>query len=161
MGGKPVWIVGPACSIATKDEYEPGDKVNKRFPSNIDDLSAWLDVHPPGSALPTIGFNVTEEFKAEWLADGFEDQVKKSNQGILYWKAGVMGFRPAIGWREVLQLPPAGKGSKGRSMKFKRKWKMQSWKRRISRDRLLRPWMNSSLEHRFGQRKSIRSLQRK
>ncbi|WRX15741.1 UDP-glucuronosyl/UDP-glucosyltransferase - like 10 [Theobroma cacao] len=147
-GGKPVWMVGPACSIAKEDESTQQGTLTKRLSSNFNDLSSWLDAHPPGSVLyvsfgshntilasqmkelamgleasgvafiwvirPPLGFNVTEEPKAdEWLPDGFEERIKKSNQGILVrqWapQAEILShkstgaFLSHCGWNSVLE----------------------------------------------------------
>lgn len=134
--GKSVWMIGPACS-----------NVNKDHDLHSNDISSWLDVHPPGSVLyasfgsqnallpsqmrelalgleasgkpfiwvirPPIGFCATKEPKGEWFPDGFEERVRKKNQGILIFKwapqmeilshKSTGAFLSHCGWNSVLE----------------------------------------------------------
>jgi hypothetical protein len=145
MGGKPVWMIGPACSFMNKDGYNQ-EKGEKHF-SKTDSYCEWLDLHPPASVLyvsfgsqntilpsqmmdlalgleasnkafiwvirPPIGFSPAEEFRAEWLPDGFEGRIRETNQGLLVHKwapqqeilshKSTGAFLSHCGWNSVLE----------------------------------------------------------
>uniref|UniRef100_A0A5B7BLS7 Glycosyltransferase n=1 Tax=Davidia involucrata TaxID=16924 RepID=A0A5B7BLS7_DAVIN len=64
-------------------------------------------------AKPPTGFSVTEEFRAEWLPDGFEERIREKNQGMLIHKwapqqeilshKSTGAFLSHCGWNSVLE----------------------------------------------------------
>ncbi|GAV86596.1 UDPGT domain-containing protein [Cephalotus follicularis] len=146
-GGKPVWSIGPACnSILKKDDskevsadihcfcsswldiHPPASVLyvcfgsqNTILPSQLMELAKGLEAS--GKAFiwvirPPIGFGVTEEFRAQWLPDGFEERVRRTNQGLLMhnWAPQLQilshkstgAFLGHCGWNSVLESLIAG-----------------------------------------------------
>ncbi|XP_023888730.1 UDP-glycosyltransferase 92A1 [Quercus suber] len=50
MGGKPVWMIGPACSSMKNDAYNQEERSEKRS-SKTDSCCERLDLNPPASVL--------------------------------------------------------------------------------------------------------------
>ncbi|XP_075675232.1 UDP-glycosyltransferase 92A1-like [Castanea sativa] len=146
MGGKPVWMIGPACSSMKNDTHNQEER-SEKLSSKTDSCCEWLDLHPPTSVLyvsfgshntilpsqmmelalsleasnkafmwvirPPFGFSSTEDFRAEWLPDGFEERIREKNQGLLVHKwapqqeilshKSIGAFLSHCGWNSVLE----------------------------------------------------------
>nr|POE82639.1 udp-glycosyltransferase 92a1 [Quercus suber] len=50
MGGKPVWMIGPACSSMKNDAYNQEER-SEKLSSKTESCCEWLDLHPPASIL--------------------------------------------------------------------------------------------------------------
>ena len=50
MGGKPVWMIGPACSSMKNDAYNQEEK-SEKLSSKSKNCCEWLDLHQPASIL--------------------------------------------------------------------------------------------------------------
>ncbi|XP_030942229.1 UDP-glycosyltransferase 92A1-like [Quercus lobata] len=116
MGGKPVWMIGPACSSMKNDAYYQEER-SEKLSSKTESCCEWLDLHPPASILyvsfgsygtilpsqmmelalgleasnkafiwvirPPFGFNPTEDFRVEWLPDGFKERMREKKSRSL------------------------------------------------------------------------------
>ena len=146
MGGKPVWMIGPACSSVKNDAYNQEER-SEKLSSKTESCCEWLDLHPPASILyvsfgsygtilpsqmmelalgleasnkafiwvikPPFGFNPTEDFKVEWLPDGFKERIREKNQGLLVHKwapqqqilshKSIGAFLSHCGWNSILE----------------------------------------------------------
>ena len=146
MGGKPIWMIGPACSSMKNDAYNQEER-SEKLSSKTDGCCEWLDLHPPASVLyvsfgshntilpsqmmelalsleasnkafiwvirPPFGFSSTEDFRAEWLPDGFEERIREKNQGLLVHKLAphqeilshksIGALLSHCGWNSVLE----------------------------------------------------------
>ncbi|KAK9987659.1 hypothetical protein SO802_027898 [Lithocarpus litseifolius] len=55
MGGKPVWMIGPACSSMKNDAYNQEER-SEKLSSKTESCCEWLDLHPPASILSIGAF---------------------------------------------------------------------------------------------------------
>ncbi|XP_068659414.1 UDP-glycosyltransferase 92A1-like [Aristolochia californica] len=136
--GRPVWAVGPIISTSNQDRpegvrrHECLEWLNLHPPSSVlyiafgstatisasqmVDLAHGLEA----SGKPFIwvvkspvGYQGNEEFREEWLPEGFEDRIKKTKQGILVRNWGpqvailahksTSAFLSHCGWNSVLE----------------------------------------------------------
>ncbi|CAK9167251.1 unnamed protein product [Ilex paraguariensis] len=137
-GGKPVWTIGPVSSLMIKNErlssnansysewlntHPPASVLYVCFgsqssisPSQMKELAMGLEASSNAFiwvARPPVGFILTEEFRTEWLPDGFEERMKKLKRGLLVhqWApqqeilshVSTGAFLSHCGWNSVLE----------------------------------------------------------
>ncbi|XP_059649971.1 UDP-glycosyltransferase 92A1-like [Cornus florida] len=141
LGGKPIWTIGPISSSMIKDDqkelvsnsngcytewlnlYPPASVLYVSFGSHNSISAAQtkelaIGLEASGKAFiwvarsPT-GFDVTEEFRAEWLPDGFKERLRRTNQGMVIHKwapqqeilshKSIGAFLSHCGWNSILE----------------------------------------------------------
>ncbi|KAL5708046.1 hypothetical protein ACHQM5_018884 [Ranunculus cassubicifolius] len=151
--GRPVWPILPAF---WKQNNSGVGSIRAQKKSGLDQGKCieWLNQHPPNSVLyvsfgsgrkfiwvvrPPVEFNITDEFKAEWLPEGYEARIKEQNRGIIVqnWAPQLEilshestgAFVSHCGWNSVLESlshgvpilgwPLAGMEMKNKALKVK------------------------------------------
>ncbi|KAL2468520.1 UDP-glycosyltransferase 92A1 [Forsythia ovata] len=137
-GGKPVWSVGPASFAVIKERtptcnadyytewlnlHPPASVLYVCFgsmcsisASQTKELALGLETSGKAFiwvARPPTEFSLTEEFRTEWLPDGFEERMKKQKRGLLIHKLApqnhilshesIGAFLSHCGWNSILE----------------------------------------------------------
>ena len=91
MGGKPVWMIGPACSSMKNDAYNQ-EEISEKLSSKTGSSCEWLDLHIPTSVLSASfgSYGTILPSQMMELALGLE----ASNKSFIWVIRPPFGFKP-------------------------------------------------------------------
>lgn len=134
--GLPVWSIGPLVHQSSLPSIHADNKcikwLNSKTPASVLYVSFGSQNSIPAQQMmqlakgieasgkhfiwvirPPLEFAANEEFRAEWLPEGFENRITEKNQGILFHKwapqleilshASVAAFLSHCGWNSVVE----------------------------------------------------------